>query len=124
MIKENSIWHGIGLGIFLSIVVSTLLGWAGLGNDPLSSFILYLLCYIPVGLLVAHLNPYHPYTLAAISGVILTVLNQIVTIFYFSPGILAYPFILRSGILFGIIACLIGAAISTNLWRLAIKVKG
>lgn len=121
MIGNKSIWHGIGLGIFLSIVVSTLLGWLGLGNGLTASITLYLLCYLPAGFFVAYLNPNHPYTLAAISGVVLSILNQAVAILFFTPGILAYPFILSTGILFGITAAIIGAVFMMQPWRRFMK---
>ena len=121
MIKENSIWHGIGFGILLSIVISTLLGWIGLGDGLAVTFILHLICYIPAGFLVAYLNPKHPYTLAAIAGVILSALNQVFTVFYLAPGMLAAPFILNLGILFGIFTALIGAILAEQPWRRLLK---
>lgn len=120
MVKHNSIWHGIGFGMLLSIVVSTLIGWLGIGQGIISYLALYLLCYIPAGFLVGYLNPNHPYTLAAIAGVILSVLNQIVTIII-APGILLTPLVLNTGILLGLVTTIIGATLSVIYSKKVVK---
>ncbi|WP_217589271.1 hypothetical protein [Lentibacillus saliphilus] len=116
MVKQNSIWHGIGLGIFLSIVLGTLLGWLGLTYGFMVTILIYIVCYIPAGFLVAKLNPNHPYTLSAIAGIILSGLNQLVSI-YMQPGILGFPLILHFGILIGVLTSLLGACMADRPWR-------
>lgn len=123
MVRDNSIWHGIGLGIFLSVVVSTILGWLGLGHGVTVTIILYLICYLPAGYLVAYLNPEHPYTLAAIAGIILSLLNQAIII-YFVPDVLFHPAVLNLGILGGIIATLIGAIPGVQFKQRRLKREG
>lgn len=117
MVKEQSIWHGIGFGIFLSIIVGTVLGWLGLGGGPIAAIILFFTAYIPTGYLVGYLNPNHPYTLSMIAGIILSFFNQLVIIFYLAPSILLSPLTLNLGILFGVLASLTGAVFAAKPWR-------
>lgn len=120
MVKENSIWHGVGLGIFLSIVISTIWGWIMLPQGYLFFIIVITFSYIPAGFLVAYLNPNHPFILATLVGIILSFLNQLVSI-YFSPTILLFPLVLHIGILFGICTSLIGAMIADTIWKYRLK---
>lgn len=115
--KWMPVFYGVGIGVLLSVVAGTVVGFLGVAGYLATTIVLFLLAYVPAGYFAAIFNPSHPYASSALAGGMLAVMNQFVTMLFLASGVLADPVLLSLGILFGILCSLAGGLLADQLKR-------
>lgn len=115
--KWMPIFYGIGIGALISVVVGTIVGLLGVPGNLAMTIIMFLLAYVPAGYFSANFNRSHPYASSALTGGMLAVMNQLVTMLFLTSGVLADPVLLSLGILFGTLSSIIGGLLADKLKR-------
>lgn len=111
------ILQSIGLGLFLSLTVGFILGMVGITSPEIVTVLILIVTYFVSGI-IAGQHPEHPYLVAGISGTILVVINQTLTVLFVSSGsanLIVQLYALLIGLVLSLAGGLIGRWVSKKI---------
>ncbi|WP_108672182.1 hypothetical protein [Peribacillus acanthi] len=104
----------IGIAIIISAVFGAISGWIGLSKLPIFSILLFLVTYSSAGVFSALWNEKTPYSAAYFSGVTLSVLNMMFTIFFIDVNVWTDADSTFRSLLFGAGACVLASFLTVQ----------
>jgi hypothetical protein len=112
---SKSLLGVIGIGLLLSIGFGFISGLIRLSEIGFYPFLLFMVTYIPTGILAALWNKETPYSAGYFAGLTISVINLFVTVFVLDINILVSSDSTFNSLILGSGVCLLAAFITVQI---------